>query len=282
MKLDTAQAAFSQLLISGTLIHEGDFEEVSERLGIGIRPQVVMVLSIDRFTDFAMDKSLQWRIEIGQQLVEAIYENITLPFLWVWVGEGVLAILLELGADQPADPFNNQVIVRIVRKIQNFIDTRGFSISAGIGTYYDDPYKLHLSFCEAKESMIDRFFQGNRMVYQYDQQSNSQTGRTKLMTHEEKIELLSRVRIGDEEGSIAYLVELLERLAQSYKHNINLFKSEAYDLVLSLSRMVVDLGGNTSEILSENAKMLQDLYSTIRYDKFVKKLCEYWRDLRGG
>ncbi|KRF43721.1 helix-turn-helix domain-containing protein [Paenibacillus sp. Soil787] len=279
MKLDTAQAAFAQLLISGTLIHEGDFKEIRERLGIGIRPQVVMVLSIDRFTDFAMDKPLQWRIEIGQQLVEAIYENITLPFLWVWVGEGVLAVLLDLGAVQPADPFNKPVIVRIVRKIQNFIDTRGFSVSAGIGTYYEDPYKLHLSFNEAKESLIDRFFQGNRMVFQYDRQRSNQQGRTKLVTQEEKIELLSRVRIGDEEGSIAYLVELIERLAQSYKHNINLFKAEAYDLVLSLSRMVVDLGGNASDILSENAKMLEDLYSTIRYDKFVKKLCEYWRKL---
>lgn len=279
MKLDTAQASFSQLLISGTLIHEADFEEMRERFGIEPRPQVVIVLSIDRYTDLALDKSLQWSIEIGQVLVEAIFESITLPFLWVWVGEGVLAVLLELQSIQPVEPTYKQVTYGMVKKIQNFVDTKGFSVSAGIGTYYEDPYKLHLSYSEAKESLIDRFFQGNRMIFQYEGHRSIQEERAKPVTHEEKIELLSRVRIGDEEGSIAYLVELLENLSRLYKHNIDLFKSEAYDLVLSLSRMVVDLGGNASEILSENARMLQDLYSTIRYDKFVKKLCAYWRKL---
>ncbi|UUZ93331.1 hypothetical protein LJK87_00540 [Paenibacillus sp. P25] len=88
MKRDTAQAAFSQLLISGTLIHEADFDDLRERLGIESRPQLVIVLSIDRYTDLAANKPLSWSIEIGQQLVEAIYESFALPFLWVWVGKG--------------------------------------------------------------------------------------------------------------------------------------------------------------------------------------------------
>ncbi|MGO4271783.1 AraC family transcriptional regulator, partial [Paenibacillus sp. TAF58] len=122
MKLDTAQASFSQLLISGTLIHEAGFEEMRKRLGIEPRPQVVIVLSIDRYTDLALDKSLQWSIEIGQVLVEAIFESVTLPFLWVWVGEGVLAVLLELQSVQPIETTYKQVTYGMVRKIQNFVD----------------------------------------------------------------------------------------------------------------------------------------------------------------
>ncbi|NEW08585.1 helix-turn-helix transcriptional regulator [Paenibacillus sp. SYP-B3998] len=279
MKLDTAQAAFSQLLISGTLIHEADFDDMRERLGIESCPQLVIVLSIDRYTDLAMNKSLPWSIEIGQQLVQAIYESFAAPFLWVWVGEGVLALLLEVRAGGQPDPSYKQIMVRMVKKLQHQVDRKGFSVSAGIGTYYDDPYKLHLSYGEAKESLIDRFFQGNRMIFQYEQQRNIHEERTEPVSQEEKIELLSRVRIGDEDGSIAYLAVLLERLAGVYKHNVDRFKSEAYDLILSLSRMVVDLGGNASEILSDNARMLQNLYSTIRYDKFVLKLSSYWRKL---
>lgn len=279
MKLDTAQAAFSQLLISGTLIHEANFDDMRKRLGIEPQPQLVIVLSIDRYTDLAMNKPLLWSIEIGQQLVEAIYESFAVPFLWVWVGEGVLAVLLEVSTGGQPDPSYKQVMVRMVKKLQHQVDKKGFSISAGIGTYYDDPYKLHLSYGEAKESLIDRFFQGNRMIFQYEQQKSIQEERNDLVSQEEKIELLSRVRIGDEDGSIAYLTVLLERLAGAYKHNVDRFKSEAYDLILSLSRMVVDLGGNASEIISENARMLQDLYGTIRYDKFVQKLSSYWRKL---
>lgn len=279
MKLDTAQAAFSQLLISGTLIHEADFEDMRERLGIESRPQLVIVLSIDRYTDLAMNKPLPWSIEIGQQLVESIYESFALPFLWVWVGEGVLAVLLDVSADGKPDPAYKQVLVGMVKKLQQLVDKKGFSVSAGIGTYYDDPYRLHLSYGEAKESLIDRFFQGNRMIFQYEQQRSIQEERIEPVSPKEKVELLSRVRIGDEDGSVSYLGVLLERYAGAYKHNVDRFKSEAYDLILSLSRMVVDLGGNASEILSDNARMLQDLYSTIRYDKFVKKLSMYWRKL---
>ncbi|NOU72449.1 AraC family transcriptional regulator [Paenibacillus sp. LMG 31458] len=279
MKLDTAQVAFSQLLISGTLTHEADFDDMRERLGIESRPQLVIVLSIDRYTDLAMNMSLPWSIEIGQQLVEAIYESFAAPFLWVWVGEGVLAVLLEVSSGGQPDSSNKQVMIRMVKKLQNQVDRKGFSVSAGIGTYYDDPYKLHLSYGEAKESLIDRFFQGNRMIFQYEQKRNIQEERTETVSQEEKIELLSRVRIGDEDGSIAYLAVLLERLAGVYKHNVDRFKSDSYDLILSLSRMVVDLVGNASEILSDIARMLQNLYNTIRYDKFVEKLSSYWRKL---
>ncbi|MFD0698757.1 helix-turn-helix domain-containing protein [Paenibacillus sp. GCM10027628] len=279
MKLDAAQAAFSKLLISGTLIHEADFNDMRERLGIESRPQLVIVLSIDRYSDLAMNKSLSWSIEIGQQLVEAIHASFTLPFLWVWVGEGVLAVLLEVSSGGKPDPSYKQVIVEMVMKLQNDVDRKGFSISAGIGTYYDAPYQLHLSYGEAKASLIDRFFQGNRIIFQYEQQRSAQEEQTELVSHKEKVELLSHVRIGDEAGSVAYMIILLERLAGAYKHNVDRFKSEAFDLILSLSRMVVDLGGNASEILSDNASMLQDLYSTIRYDTFAQKLSSYWRKL---
>ncbi|WP_239633851.1 hypothetical protein [Paenibacillus sp. H1-7] len=55
------------------------------------------------------------------------------------------------------------------------------------------------------------------------------------------MELLWRVRIGDEEGSVAYLKILLERLAQAYKHNIDMFKSETFDLIMTVSRLVLEV-----------------------------------------
>jgi two-component system response regulator YesN len=127
--------------------------------------------------------------------------------------------------------------------------------------------------------MLDRFFQGNRMIFQYEKQKPLDDKRKRSTSPEEKVELLSRVRMGDEEGSLVYLNILLERLAQSYKHNVDMFKSEAFDLVMSLSRVAIELDGNASEILAENAKMIQDLYTTIRYDTFCLKLNEYWKKL---
>ncbi|PYI53795.1 AraC family transcriptional regulator [Paenibacillus flagellatus] len=278
MKLDSAQAVFSHLLVSGTLVHEGSFAELQRALGIEVRPQVAMALSIDRYPDLALGQPFSWRMEIGQQLVEAIREAIRVPYVWVWAAEGVLCVLLELQGDSSG--YKTEA-VRIARDVQKRTDARGFAVSAGIGAYYDNPYMLHYSFEEAKESMVDRFFQGNRIIFVYERgkKSGLQQPWKKAVMPEERAELLARVRIGDEEGSVAHLKILLERLAQSYKHSVDMFKSEAYDLVLSLSRTVLDLGGDAAVILSENARVLQDLSGTIRYDKFVLKVCDYWRKL---
>jgi two-component system response regulator YesN len=46
-----------------------------------------------------------------------------------------------------------------------------------------------------------------------------------------------------------------------------------------MSRQVLESGANAAVILSENARFIQDLYLTIRYDKFVQKVCEYARRL---
>lgn len=279
MELKSEQAAFSQLLITGTLVHEASFEEMQQRLKIDVRPQLVIVLSMDRYPDLAIGKPITWRVDIGQKLVEAINKAVTVPFLWVWVAEGVLALLPQLTSDTPDHQTYKDQTLRMVRDIQNRTDAKGFSVSAGIGTCYDNPYMLHYSFEEANESMIDRFFQGNRLIFQYEKRKSIEKEWKKAILHEEKMELLARVRIGDEEGSVAYLKILLERLAQAYKHNVDMFKAEAIDLIMSLSRIVLDWGGNASEILSESGRVIQDLYSTIRYDKFVPKVCIHWEKL---
>ncbi|MFD0693468.1 helix-turn-helix domain-containing protein [Paenibacillus sp. GCM10027628] len=274
-----SQAAFAQLLISGTLVHESDFDELRQKLNITMFPHVVMLLSIDRYPDLAALHPFSWRMDIGKKLVSALHEAITVPFLWVWESEGVLAVLLELKSENTQNPTYKELIFSMVRDIQNVTDARGLSVSAGIGTYYENPYMLHRSYEEAKESMIDRFFQGNRMIFQYEKRKVAGERLKKAVAYEEKMELLARVRIGDEEGSVQYLKILLERLAQLYTNSVDMFKAETFDLIMSLCRIVHDFGGNASEILSESTRVIQDLQSTIRYDKYVQKVCEFWRKM---
>ncbi|KQX48449.1 helix-turn-helix domain-containing protein [Paenibacillus sp. Root444D2] len=76
MKLNASQAAFSQMLISGTLVHEANFDEIQNRLGIEVSPHVVIVFSIDRYAREAspvicsaieyMKEHLQEKITLGE------------------------------------------------------------------------------------------------------------------------------------------------------------------------------------------------------------------------
>lgn len=45
MNRNATQSAFSNLLLSGTLVHIGTFDEVQKRCGINTYPNVVMVIS---------------------------------------------------------------------------------------------------------------------------------------------------------------------------------------------------------------------------------------------
>jgi len=279
MKQDPAQATFSHLLLSGTLVHEGSFQEMQEAFGIGVHPHIVMVISIDRYPDLVIGKPFHWPMEIGHQVVEGVCEAVTVPFVWVWVAEGVLAVLLQLSLDPPSERTCREATNRIARQIQKCCKARGVNVSIGIGGYYDNPYMLHYSYEEAKESMVDRFFQGNSLIFHYEKKTSESGAWQSPLAPEERAELVARVRIGDEEGTVIYLHTLLEKLAHTYSHDVNMFKSEAVELIITMSRQVLESGANAAVILSENARFIQDLYLTIRYDKFVQKVCEYARRL---
>ncbi|MFE5319505.1 hypothetical protein ACFQ88_12430 [Paenibacillus sp. NPDC056579] len=42
MKVQSSQAAFTQLLISGTLVHEANFNEMKRQLGIELNPHIAI------------------------------------------------------------------------------------------------------------------------------------------------------------------------------------------------------------------------------------------------
>ncbi|WP_134703169.1 helix-turn-helix domain-containing protein [Ammoniphilus sp. YIM 78166] len=275
MKQDPLKAAFSHLLLSGTVVHEAAFSKLQEVYGLSIHPHLVMVVSIDRYPELSAGKGLAWTIEVGHTVADAVCKAINIPFVWAWVSEGVLALLLEITAEPLTKEKVREACWKMARDIQWSANGVDIPVSIGIGTYYDDPYMLYHSFDEAKRSMVDRFFQGKQMIFQFEKKANVEELRQTSFSQQEKTELLARVRIGDEEGTVSMLKILMERMAHAYKFNVDMFKSEVVDLVMWMSRFALETGVSPATILSENAHFIQDLYQTIRYDKFAQKVCEY-------
>ncbi len=277
MNQDPILAAFSHLLITGTIVHEASFSELQEKYNVGIYPHLVMVVSVDRYPDLVVGKSLEWRVEVGKHLVGAIRKKLPLPYTWIWIEEGVLALLVEAKVDGQHMVSSQDVstrMVQVAREIQQTLQSEDISVSVGIGTYYDNPYQLHLSFKEAVQSMSGRFFQGNGLVFQYSEESgDGEEFDDVLMT--DKTELLALVRIGDEQGVAQHLPPLLERMAEACQHKEDVFKSDVVELVMMVSRTVVESGVSAAPVLSKNTRAIQELYDTIRYDKFVKKVIDY-------
>ncbi|TYR81510.1 helix-turn-helix transcriptional regulator [Priestia megaterium] len=274
MKQDPTQAAFSHLLLSGTFVHEGTFREIQQKCGIYIHPHVVMLVSIDRYPNLSMVNPLEWKKEIGEKLVGRINETLTARFVCHWTEEGVLALLVELEGEEFRNIECNRNILRIAEDIQKSLDSIDISVSIGIGKRYTDPYMLHHSFEEAKKAMSGRFFQGNQLIFHCEMKKSEEELLKEPLTME-RSELLALVRIGDEEGVITHVQILMKKIAEACNLNEDVFKSEVVDLVTAMSRLVLETGVSATTILSKNAHFIQDLYQTIRYDNFSKKVCEY-------
>ncbi len=284
MNQNPLHAAFSHLLLTGTFVHEFTYEEMQQAYGVTVNPRLIMLVSVDRYPDLVDGKAIEWKIEIGQSLMSAICKTVQVPFTWLWIEEGVVALLLELPPQTEQTPANRSA-VQIAKAIQKETDAVRISVSIGIGTHYDDPAMLQHSYEEAMQSMIDRFFQGNRMIYPYVKKKQPEAAAQETTTafkdtlEKERIDLLALVHIGDVDGAVAVLPAILENVAKANHYHVSRFKSEVVDLVMMVSRLVLESGFSAETILAENAHFIQELYRTIRYDKFVRKVCNYVRQL---
>ncbi|MED1472145.1 AraC family transcriptional regulator [Bacillus salipaludis] len=269
---ELTQISFSQLLLSGTFVHVAPFEVLQEKYGVNIQPNVVVLVSMDRYPDVADGKPIEWKINVGRKLVEQLDILLPVPFLWTWTEEGVLALLLDFHEVPTHD--RKREILLLAEEIQKGSDQIGIHVSIGIGNFYDDPASLICSFEEAKKSMSGRFFQGNKLIFHTDMRKNMVES-LKIPLTKEKSELYSIVRIGHTEGVVTQMKGIMERFAKIYNYNEDVFKSEVIDLLMVMSRIVLEAGVSPVSILTNTANVIQDLYHTIRYDKFVMKVCNY-------
>ncbi|OIK10797.1 hypothetical protein BIV60_20220 [Bacillus sp. MUM 116] len=269
---ELTQISFSQLLISGTFVHVAPFKDLQEKYGVKIQPNVVVLVSMDRYPDLAEGKSIEWKINIGRKLLDELDILLPIPFLWTWTEEGVLALLLDFHEVNRQD--RKREVLSLAGEIQKASDLIGIHVSIGIGNFYDDPAHLICSYEEAKKSMSGRFFQGNKLIFHTDMRKNMVESFMIPLT-KEKSELFSIVRIGHTEGVLTQIKGIMNRVAEIYNYNEDVFKSEVIDLLMMMSRIVLEAGVSPVSILTNTANVIQDLYHTIRYDKFVMKVCKY-------
>ncbi|MCM2535393.1 AraC family transcriptional regulator [Neobacillus pocheonensis] len=269
---ELTQISFSQLLLSGTFVHVAPFEVLQEKYGVNIQPNVVVLVSMDRYPDLAEGKPIEWKMKIGRKLVEELDSLLPIPFLWAWTEEGVLALLLDFHEVNPQD--KKREVLLLAEEIQKASDQIGIHVSIGIGNFYDDRAFFICSFEEAKKSMSGRFFQGNKLIFHTDMRKNIVESLMIPLT-KEKSELFSIVRIGHTEGVVTQMKGIMNRVAEIYNYNEDVFKSEVIDLLMMMSRIVLEVGVSPVSILANTANVIQDLYHTIRYDKFVMKVCNY-------
>ncbi|MED1664080.1 AraC family transcriptional regulator [Brevibacillus laterosporus] len=273
------QATFAHELITGTMVHEAEFTTRQQQLQLTICPELAMVISLDRYPDLAASKPVGWCQEIGQQLLKVLHQALSVPFVWCWVSEGVMVILLELldGNENKHQDFAGQKARQIASEIVQHADEKRISVSIGIGGAYDNPLDMQHSYEEAQMALKDRFFQGNQLVLpkRTKQDRDSKSRRNSSILSKNRADVIASVRIGDERATLEALRTLLHDMTMVDQQDVESFQSEVVEIITAMSRTVLELGADASTILAENARFIQDLYKTIRYDTFLQKVERY-------
>ncbi|OAJ72373.1 AraC family transcriptional regulator [Brevibacillus sp. SKDU10] len=273
------QATFAHELITGTMVHEAEFSMRQQQLQMTIRPELALVISLDRYPDLAVNQPAGWRQEIGQELLGVLHQALSVPFVWCWVSEGVIVVLLEL-LDETKNrhqTFADQKARQIASQIVQHADEKRISVSIGIGGVYENPLYMQHSYQEAQMALKDRFFQGNQLILpvRTKQDRDSKGRRNSSIPSKNRADVIASVRIGDEHATLEALHKLLHDMTMVDQQDVESFQSEVVEVITAMSRTVLEQGADASTILAENARFIQDLYQTIRYDTFLKKVERY-------
>ncbi|QDX91244.1 AraC family transcriptional regulator [Brevibacillus laterosporus] len=272
------QATFAHELIAGTIVHEAEFTMRQQQLQMTIHPELALVVSLDRYPDLATSYPFVWRQKIGQQLLEVLNQALSVPFVWCWVSEGVIVVLIELLDDGcKLQATADQKARQIASEIVQHADEKGISVSIGIGSAYENPLFMQHSYEEAQMALKDRFFQGNQLILPTTakQDRASKSGKNPSIPSKNRADVIASVRIGDERATIEALHTLLHNMTIMEHQDVESFQSEVVEVITAMARTVLELGADASTILAENARFIQDLYKTIRYDTFLQKVERY-------
>ncbi|MCR8996611.1 AraC family transcriptional regulator [Brevibacillus laterosporus] len=273
------QATFAHELITGTMVHEAEFSIRQQQLQMTIRPELALVISLDRYPDLAVNQPAGWRQEIGQELLGVLHQALAVPFVWCWVSEGVIVVLLELldETKNRQQTFADQKARQIASQIVQHADEKRISVSIGMGGFYENPLYMQHSYEEAQMALKDRFFQGNQLILpiRTKQDRDSRSRRNSSIPSKNRADVIANVRIGDEHAVLEALHRLLQDRTMVDQQDVESFQSEVVEVITAMSRTVLELGADASTILAENARFIQDLYQTIRYDTFLKKVERY-------
>ncbi len=278
MEMRHAEIAFAHGLISGTFVHEGDFAKLQEACGISLCPNGIFIVSIDRYPQRVNEYPPSWPKEVGHALRETVANTMAregVPTTCIWTEEGVLVVLFQMDHACGSQLLHTEArVTQTAKLLQHALAARDLAVSIGISALCAEPLQLRRAYQEALRAMSGRFFQGKPQLYRACDVQDVGVMPNPLRA-EEKLELIARVKLGDVRGVSVLVPMILLRLAEDCQRKVEGFKSEVIDLLMQMSREVVDAGISAAEILSKNARFVHDLYQTIRYDTFVGHVLAY-------
>ncbi|RST74244.1 AraC family transcriptional regulator [Siminovitchia acidinfaciens] len=262
-------------LLYGNIRETKEIWTQSQMVGLSSVPNTAMAVQIDEFFALNKNKSKHWQDSIRNDVIIAAREflnNQLEEALAMGTGMDKFAILLSLPFQ--ADKNDNKLLVkRLAEETKYYIkEQTGYTVTIGIGNYYEDVRNLHVSYEEAMNAQKYKFFGGKDIVIHIDDVEPLSKD-VSLLPNKDIVALAKKLKMADMDG-IQESKGLLINALINMKVDPDIFKFQISEISATFARAAINGGADSKEIHSILLQYTNDLNIMENINEMKQRLKE--------
>lgn len=236
-------------LIFGNVKNAKEIWERSQFAGLSLVPNIAMTVCIDDFYSLIKDKSKLWEQSIRDEIIHTINQDTTMnEIIAIVTSAEQIAVLLSIPVQSNLFKFQKKAVQCAEQIKQNIKQKTEYSVTVGIGNYYEDARNLHISYQESLIAQSYRLFLGKNQVIHINDIQN--VNHDLIFLTGEKIELMAKkLMMGDVEGVKESLGIIVTEMSTKGYLNPKILKFQILDMLSLLSHSAIRSGVNSKEVL---------------------------------
>ena len=264
-------------LLHGKVKNAKEIWERSQLANLSLIPNTVLLLSIDNFSKLVQNKGELWKSSLREEVLSAINQcDLDYEAVKVIVDQEKYAILLSLPVQLEEEKYK-ELATEYAEEIREKINEKtDYTVTIGIGNYYEDARNLHLSYQESEYAQAYRLFSMENSIIHVEDLDYYETPEY----YEYKIqiqEMTNKFSLGDITAVHKQWEEIYHSVATHHNFQPEEFRLQVLDLLFSLSKSSIQNGANPKNILPlqiKHAKELHDIESLTEIDKWMKEIIQ--------
>lgn len=262
-------------LLYGSIKSPKEIWQRADSVGINETPTVAFVVHIDHFYKMSEHKSKHWKWEIRQVIINAISEVLNtevMDYLIVPIDFNKMAVLLGTSLQNRKKEYELHYIELATLCKDYILQKTSYSVTIGIGQFYDDARNLQVSFQEALAAQEYKFFNGSNSVVHFASIKANQREQ-QLLNYDMAI-IENQIKTGNVQAATMELLSLESVLFSQQDIEPRMLKLQIAEILSAVARTAIKAGANINEITNlhrqmqsamhilENIEQLQHLFST--------------------
>ncbi|MBS4189720.1 AraC family transcriptional regulator [Bacillus sp. FJAT-49705] len=259
---DELKMSLAYDLIYGNTKHSKVIWDRSQLAGLSAIPDTCMVVCVDDYRRLTENKSELWGQSIRNDIIVSVKSYFdssqVKEMIVIMNGPENIVVLMSLPVQNHLQEYKALSSGHALKLKEYIQESTGYSMTIGIGNYYEDARNLHVSYQEALQAVANKFFTGSNAVIHIEDVEPF-TNNVDLLQMNEMAVMANQLTMGDFEGVKSSLAAVLRWIFSQRNISPRLFRLQTLDLLSTLSRAAINGGVQPKEILTMQLSYAKEL-----------------------